>query len=290
MPWSEPSHMSRRTDAVHPTAEINYTAERALRALEVIALRPSTAPAVAAAIGVHPRTARRILRTLAKERYVEQRQERGRMAHVYEPTVRLLAMAAQLAARLALVQDGRQGAQELHRATGQSAYVAVPSYGHVLVIARTGECAPELWALLPAPEDAAGQLLLAYRDSWRQSFSGGPCEPGASERQAAAIRARGHALVASAGDQPASLAVPMPNQEPPIAAIALHGASDALIAAEETLTSLAYRTATRMANRRLRVAGAAPKAVTRRWRMNDSARHAATSSRPAGRVQTSHAA
>jgi len=97
--------MSGRSAAAHPAVEINYTAERVLRALEVIALRPSTAPAVADVIGVHPRTARRILRTLAKERYVEQRPRCGRRTHAYEPTVRLLAMAAQLASRLELVQD-----------------------------------------------------------------------------------------------------------------------------------------------------------------------------------------
>src|SRR5215217_6224341 len=215
--------MSRRTAAAHPAAEINYTAERVLRALEVIALRPSTAPVVADVIGVHPRTARRILRTLAKERYVEQRQQCGRRTRAYEPTVRLLAIAAQLASRLELVQDGRRGAEELWRATGLSAYVAVPSYGHVLVIARAGEWAPQMWTLLPAPEHAAGQLLLAYRDPWRHSVSGDPCEPVVSDLQAAAIRARGHVLVASHRDQPASLAVPVPSQEPPIAALVLHG-------------------------------------------------------------------
>lgn len=254
--------MSRRTDAVHPTAEISYTAERVLHALEVIVLRPSTAPTVAAAIGVHPRTARRILRTLAKERFVEQRQQRGRRTHAYEPTARLLAMAAQLATRLALVNDGRRGAEEIHRATGMSAYVAIPSYGQVMVIARAGECAPQLWELLPASENAAGQMLLAYRDSWRRSFSRDPCEPDVSERQAAAIRARGHVLVASQGDQPASLAVPVPDQEPPIAALALHGSDDALIADEGALASIAHGTATQVAARGLAAAGTAPKPNT----------------------------
>jgi DNA-binding IclR family transcriptional regulator len=256
--------MGVRTGAVHPAAEISYTAERALRALEVLALRPSTAPAVADVIGAHPRTARRILRTLVKERYVERRQRCGRRAHVYEPTVRLLAMAGQLAARLELVQDGRRGAEELRRATGLSAYVAVPSYADVLVIARAGDCAPQMWALLPAAEHAAGRLLLAYRDNWRHSVNGDRCEPIVSDGQAAAIRARGHALVASQRDQPASLAVAVPNQEPPIAALVLQGTGDALIADEVALALRAHRTATRMTTGGASVAAAATMQATRR--------------------------
>ena len=87
----------------------------------------------------------------------------------YLPTVRLLALAAQLAPRLPLVEHGRQATRELHDATGLTAYLAIPSYGDVLVIACAGERGPRLWALVPAVDDAAGHVLLAHGDAWRHS-------------------------------------------------------------------------------------------------------------------------
>jgi DNA-binding IclR family transcriptional regulator len=91
------------------------------------------------------------------------------MAHAYEPTMRFLALAAQLAPRLPMAEHGRRGAEELHHVTGLDAYVAVPSYGHVTVVARAGDAAPQIWTLLPALSSAAGHLLLAHRDGWLDS-------------------------------------------------------------------------------------------------------------------------
>jgi DNA-binding IclR family transcriptional regulator len=88
-----------------------------LQALEAIVLRPSSAPAVAAALRVHPRTARRILQTLAKEQYVERRGGQGRAAHRYQPTIRLLALAAQAAqgCGLWLLADARRATSKTRR-------------------------------------------------------------------------------------------------------------------------------------------------------------------------------
>jgi hypothetical protein len=81
-----------------PPREINYTAQRVLRALEVIVIAPASAPQVAHALGINARTARRILGTLQDEQYVEYViAPRGRPRQRYVPTVRLLALAAQLA-------------------------------------------------------------------------------------------------------------------------------------------------------------------------------------------------
>jgi DNA-binding IclR family transcriptional regulator len=121
-----PAAQTRCSAARRAAAEHNYTAQRVLQALEVIVFRPSSAPTVAAALGVHPRTARRILKTLSKEQYVELRRGRGRGAHDYQPSVRLLAMAAQLASRMPLVDAGRRAVREIERLTDTTAYVAVP--------------------------------------------------------------------------------------------------------------------------------------------------------------------
>jgi predicted ArsR family transcriptional regulator len=71
---------TRRSAALRAAAEHNYTAQRVLQALEVIVLCPSSAPTVAEALGVQPRTARRMLKTLMKDQYVERRGGRGRAA------------------------------------------------------------------------------------------------------------------------------------------------------------------------------------------------------------------
>jgi DNA-binding IclR family transcriptional regulator len=229
---------------IHP-AEINYTAQRVLRALEVIVFRPSTAPVVAEAIGVNARTARRILGTLAHERYVERGHGRGRAAHAYTPTVRLLALAGQLAARIPIVDHGRRATAELHRDTRLGAYAAVPSYAHALVVARAGEHSPQLWTLRPAHDDAAGRLLLAYRHAWRHSGE----SSAEGERAAAAIRAQGRVVVCD--DTAVSVAVPVPSDEPPIAALALHGRIRDVGAATHSLVAAAHRLASAVARSRL---------------------------------------
>lgn len=62
-----PSAETRRSAAIRAAAELNYTAQRVVKVLEVIVLRPSGAPMVAADLGISPRTARRILQTLTTE-------------------------------------------------------------------------------------------------------------------------------------------------------------------------------------------------------------------------------
>jgi DNA-binding IclR family transcriptional regulator len=228
--------------------DVNYTAERVLRVLEVIVFAPSSPPQVAAAIGIHPRTARRMLRTLVKERYVERRGGRGRAAHTYLPTVRLLALAAQLAPRLPLVENGRRTTRELHDATGLTAYLAIPSYDDVLVIARAGERGPQLWALMPAADDAAGHLLLAHSDAWRHSQTARGTA--SAEQHVELIRARGYASVTTKGAGAGSLAsaVAAPDR-PPFAALAIQGPSHVLLGDERALAELLRRTAAKLARR-----------------------------------------
>ena len=111
----------------------------------MIVFRPSSAPRVADALGVHPRTARRILQTLVGEQYLERRGGPGRAAHEYQPTVRLLALAAQLAARMPLVAAARQAVRDAEAETGAAAYVAVPCYSEVLVVAASGAGTVRPW-------------------------------------------------------------------------------------------------------------------------------------------------
>ena len=244
---TEPSSpATRRRAALRAAAEHNYTAERVLRALEVIVLCPTSAPAVAAALGVHPRTARRILQTLTKERYVERRGGRGRAAHAYQPTVRLLALAAKLAPRLPLVENGRRAVRELEEQSELTAYLAIPCYSDVLVVASTGDRALRPWAMLPALTDAAGRVLLAQRGPWHESLAMPEATKALDDEEIVAIVERGYALVRGAGERFGSLAVAVPAPTGPIAALGMRGTGTDLVAREGVLAELLLRSAARL--------------------------------------------
>ncbi|MGH2796255.1 MAG: helix-turn-helix domain-containing protein [Thermoleophilaceae bacterium] len=249
---SEPSPAEARVAAaVRAAAKHNYTAERALRALEVIVLRPSTAPTVAREIGISDRTARRILETLVREEYVERHGGRGRAGREFVPTVRLLAMAAQLAARLPLIERSRRTVREIAEEAQLAAYIVVPCYERVVLIAGSGEDIWRPWATLPACSDASGQVLLAHRERWRRSLAEAGPDLSIGEREAARIVEQGHVLVAPA-DGIGSLAVAVVDREQPIAALALRGSRARLVADEGALAELLTRAAAELAKTDLR--------------------------------------
>lgn len=245
-PPSTPGPSLPRSPRPSAASEHHYTAQRVLRTLEIIALRPTTAPAVAAAIGVHPRTARRLLRTLAKEQYVDRRGGSARTVYEYQPTVRLLALASQLAARLPLVRHGQRAVDDLEQQTELTAYLAVPSYAEVLVIACAGKCALRPWDKLPALADAAGRMLLAHREPWRLSVAADQPARALGNAEAASIVERGHVLLAADAKQACSLAVAVPAADPPIAALGLRGPRTDLLAGANRLLELLHRTAAQL--------------------------------------------
>lgn len=76
--------------ALSPTEA--YFVTRTVRALELLASGPLTAPKLAEAMQIHPRTARRMLNRLADEGYVARLDE---SRHRYVLTMRLVALAGQ---------------------------------------------------------------------------------------------------------------------------------------------------------------------------------------------------
>lgn len=87
----------------------NYYAGHTLRTVEALALMPYTALDVAAALMIHPRTARRLLSSLVRDGWIETCS--GERAHVtyYRTTDRLLVVALVHAAQrhgLALAPQG----------------------------------------------------------------------------------------------------------------------------------------------------------------------------------------
>jgi DNA-binding IclR family transcriptional regulator len=159
------------------TAPEGFFVTRTLRAIEVLAFQPASAPQVAGALQVHPRTARRLLNRLVADGWLTRSDERRR---VYAPTLRIVALAAQLADRDPLANAARSPVARIHEETGLVAHLAIPSYRSVLcLVHRAGErdARPRLRELVPAHASASGKVLLAHRARWRESVLGSALEP-----------------------------------------------------------------------------------------------------------------
>ncbi|MGH2947555.1 MAG: hypothetical protein ACRDPC_15100 [Solirubrobacteraceae bacterium] len=197
----------------------NLTAARAVRALEVVVFHAASAPGLAATMGIHDRTARRLLHALEDEGYLQRGHGNYRQRTTYAPTPRLLALAGQLAARLPLVTHGAEAVLHLRQSTGLDAYLVAPSYGDVIVLARAGDRSPALWSLLPATDSAGGSVLLAYRQSWRDAQRPSDEYAPHADLEARAIEVRRRGYAAHTDGDTTSLAVPVPMNPAPLAAL-----------------------------------------------------------------------
>ncbi len=191
---------SNRTLAAAPvdTSVGVVRSPRALEIVELLAFAPATAPEVAAALGIHPRSARRHLRVLSRTGWASCRP--GRVSR-YRAGVRPLAALGQLLRHHPLLGLAAPVLAELDR-DGAVAELAVPAYDVVLALRPTRAGG---WHVRPLPPHAtaAGKLLLAHREDWRRRPLAGPLDrhtaatlTGARRLNAEldAVRRRGYAL------------------------------------------------------------------------------------------------
>jgi DNA-binding IclR family transcriptional regulator len=177
---------------------------RTMRALEVLAFEPLSAPQLATELQIHPRTARRLLTRLTEEGYVTRSDDVRRR---YRPTMRIVALAGQIVEHAELTRTAARFVDRLHERSGGVAHLMVPSYRDVLCLvhrANTDRPArPQLGELVPTHCTAPGKALLAHRDAWRESVLGAPLEahtartitdPNALRAEVAIIRERGYAI------------------------------------------------------------------------------------------------
>jgi DNA-binding IclR family transcriptional regulator len=198
-------------------------------------------------MGIHARTARRLLHTLVHEGYVEARHDPSRHGYVFSVSPRLLALAGQLATRLPLVTCGERVVHDLRQQTRLDAYLVIPSYGDVLVLARAGDQAPAQWSLLPATDSAGGHVLLAYRQSWRDDQRPDKEKMTRLDLEARATEVRHHGYAVQAQGDITSLAVPVPMLPAPLAALVLSCQTRALSDTDrEALLTALQRTAARL--------------------------------------------
>jgi DNA-binding IclR family transcriptional regulator len=188
------------------SARESWYATRTMQAIELLAFQPCTAPQVAAALQVHPRTARRLLNRLVADGYLTRSEGERR---VYAPTMRIVALAGQVVERSELTSVAMPVVTRLQEELGGTAHLVVPSYRSALCLvhcAAGGAAAivrPQLRELVPCHCTAAGKALLAYRDRWRESVLSTPVErhtdrtlidPADLRRETTRIRQHGYAV------------------------------------------------------------------------------------------------
>ncbi len=144
---------------------------RTMRTLEMLALRPRSAVEVANAVGVHPRTARRLLNRLLAEGYVTRTGPRHRK---YGVTLKLVAVAQHALEHADLVREALPYVQRLRDEAGARAHFSVASYRSALRLIDEhvedhGAVRAQVAERVPCHGSAAGQVLLAYRGRWCDS-------------------------------------------------------------------------------------------------------------------------
>lgn len=176
---------------------------RTMRTLELLAFQPLSAPQVAEALGVHPRTARRLLNRLRDDGYLTRSDDSHRL---YAPTIRIVALAGQVVERARLTTAAESLVRQLCERTGAEAHLAVPSYRSTICVVHgdgRGKVVLRLGELAPCHCTALGKALLGHRHAWRDGVLAlplRPCtkatliNPALVREEADAARVRGYAL------------------------------------------------------------------------------------------------
>jgi IclR family transcriptional regulator, acetate operon repressor len=144
---------------------------RTLRAMELLAVEPRSAPELADALGVHVRTARRVLKRLESEGYVVVSEDRRRR---YRPTMRVVALAGLVVEHAELTAVAVPCVTALRDLLGEDCHFCVPSHLFALCLVHAPAGAsdkprPQLRELVPCHCTAAGKALLAWREPWREA-------------------------------------------------------------------------------------------------------------------------
>lgn len=177
---------------------------------------------VASSLGLAKGTAHGLLRTLRSEGLVEQDAASGK----YQLGAELLRLGTGYLDGHQLRARALRWTDDLARATGEAAYVAVPHRDGVLVVhhvPRPGE-PPRTGAMLPLHGSALGRVLCAYDPVTRAEPAGGP----GFEAELAATRARGFAVdLEPAGGGTASVAALVRDgRRMPVGAVGVTGAAE----------------------------------------------------------------
>jgi DNA-binding IclR family transcriptional regulator len=180
--------MPGATLRVPPDIELQRTGLTAgVRVMELMAFGPVSAPQAGSYLRCHPRTARRILHRLAADGWVYRA---GSRPVRYGLTLRIVVMAAQALQGAELRQASIPLLERAAAATGLPAYLVIPCYRDVLCLASSSDSPVRQGDLQPATHTAAGRLLLAHREPWRESVLGRVADDERARADAALERIR----------------------------------------------------------------------------------------------------
>jgi IclR family transcriptional regulator, acetate operon repressor len=196
-----------------------YYAARTMRALELLAFGELSSNELAETLGVHPRTARRLLTELAADEYLIRGGGRRRR---FRSTLRLAALGRQAIAHAPLPRTAAPWVASLAAQTGQPAGLWIPSYTDTVCILASQPAGPppqpQLGELAPAHASAPGKALLAHRAAWRDSLLARPLhrhtdrtltDPRDLLADLARVRTRGYATDTGEHHQLRAIAAPI---------------------------------------------------------------------------------
>jgi DNA-binding IclR family transcriptional regulator len=148
--------------------------------MELLAVQPHSAPELADALGVHVRTARRVLKRLESEGYVKVTEDRRRR---YRPTMRVVALAGQVVERAELTGVAVPYVAALREELGEDCHLCVPSHVFALCLVHapagsTETPRPHLRELVPCR--ARGARVLRRGGGGRRPGRRGANGPAAS--------------------------------------------------------------------------------------------------------------
>jgi DNA-binding IclR family transcriptional regulator len=143
-------------------------AERVVRLLDLVAASTADGLSVgdaARALGVHPSTASRLLRTLEASGMVE----RDAASRRFQLGARILGLAASAVQRLPIVSQARAELEELSSVTSETANLAILDRLHVVYVdqvtpAQTVVMASWVGRRSPAHASSSGKVLVAFGD------------------------------------------------------------------------------------------------------------------------------
>ncbi len=216
-----------------------YSVMRTVHALERLAFRPLSAPELAAALQIHQRTARRLLRRLGAEDCAALAPGPRRRYHL---TRRLAALGRQAIARDELPILAAPWVATFATTIGRHAQLWIPCYADVVCILdadpRGPVPKPILGQLAPAHASAPGEALLAHRQPWRDSLLAGKLQrltertltdPRDLAAELDRVRACGHATDTDTGEHDPhtrAIAAPVLLADEAIAALAVTQTAD----------------------------------------------------------------
>lgn len=153
---------------------------RTMRTLELLALRQRSAVEVANALGVHPRTARRLLNRLLVEGYVTRT---GSHRRKYGITTRIVAVAGRALEESELVRRAAPFVDRLRDEAAAAARLSVASFRSALPlveepsVGQEGMARAQLGVRVPCHASAEGKVLMAFRPRWCESVLSRALDP-----------------------------------------------------------------------------------------------------------------